>query len=357
MDAWALHVLPEYWNGTFFKRKSLKALGLKIQLEHPYGYSFPTSEPAHDKFVLIDVTGIHEITLSFCRCDSRVGHEHQLLRACWWPATAKDPQTCTTFTMIQLFQLLNFKDTADDEARGKGTCPTGIAGTAQGELVLNCCACPQPGINLPASWDTINWAEMPEDLRYKYFLFIAQDCNVQLINRNISSEAKDPILHDGMGHFVNYAKHSAWLCDHVSEEEISTCSGFQAMFLANRKRVKGLRTPRSIENIRERIERATLWSGGWSRSKGIKPCCGFKDTNTSKKLDEKFMRTYGLSHVLSPEMMYLWLETSGVTEMPDSQYFGPSWAASEHLAVKPKCNTPGASDRWSRMRFQIIIYM
>jgi hypothetical protein len=28
----------------------------------------------------------------------------------------------------------------------------------------------------------------------------------------------------------------------VTEEEISSCSGFQAMFLANRKRVKGLRT-------------------------------------------------------------------------------------------------------------------
>jgi hypothetical protein len=29
---------------------------------------------------------------------------------------------------------------------------------------------------------------------------------------------------------------------HVDEDEISTCSGFQAMFLANTKRVKGLQT-------------------------------------------------------------------------------------------------------------------
>ncbi|KAJ7437712.1 hypothetical protein FB451DRAFT_1193107 [Mycena latifolia] len=100
----------------------------------------------------------------------------------------------------------------------------------------------QPGINLPAGWDTINWGKMPEDLRYKYFLFLAQDCNFRLINCNISSEAKDPILNDGMGYFVNYSKYLAWLREHVSEEEISSCSGFQAMFLANHKRVKGLRT-------------------------------------------------------------------------------------------------------------------
>lgn len=141
---------------------------------------------------------------------------------------------------------------------GRGHSPTGVHGTAQGELVLKCRACPLPGINLPTGWDTINWAAMPEDLRcdqkyvtdrgltilfrYKYFLFLAQDCNFRLINRNVSSEARDPILHDGMGHFVNYAKYTVWLREHVSEAEISSCSGFQAMFLANRKRVKGLRT-------------------------------------------------------------------------------------------------------------------
>ncbi|KAJ7908415.1 hypothetical protein B0H13DRAFT_2331399 [Mycena leptocephala] len=34
----------------------------------------------------------------------------------------------------------------------------------------------------------------------------------------------------------------AYLRDHITEEEISSCSAFQAMFLANKKRVKGLRT-------------------------------------------------------------------------------------------------------------------
>jgi hypothetical protein len=78
--------------------------------------------------------------------------------------------------------------------------------------------------------------------RYKYFLFLAQDCNFRLINRNVSSAAKDPILGDGFGYFVNNGKYVEFLRGHVSEEEISSCSGFQAMFLANRKHVKGLRT-------------------------------------------------------------------------------------------------------------------
>ncbi|KAJ6602998.1 hypothetical protein B0H10DRAFT_1750148, partial [Mycena sp. CBHHK59/15] len=60
--------------------------------------------------------------------------------------------------------------------------------------------------------------------------------------RNISSAAKDPILGDGFGYFVNQEKYTEYLRNHISEEEISNCSGFQAMFLTNEKHVKGLRT-------------------------------------------------------------------------------------------------------------------
>ncbi|KAJ7780676.1 hypothetical protein DFH07DRAFT_765194 [Mycena maculata] len=56
-----------------------------------------------------------------------------------------------------------------------------------------------------------------------------------------SQEAKDPIVDDGLGHFVNNRLYTDYLRNHVSDEEISSCSGFQAMFLANTKRVKGLR--------------------------------------------------------------------------------------------------------------------
>ncbi|KAJ7234287.1 hypothetical protein C8J57DRAFT_1575463 [Mycena rebaudengoi] len=119
---------------------------------------------------------------------------------------------------------------------------SGIRGTAQGELALRCRACPQPGINMEPNWNLIDWSTLSEDLRYKYTLFLATDCNFRLVNRNVSTEAKDPIVDDGLGFFVNHGDYREFLRDYVSEEEISRCSGFQAMFLANMKRVKGLRT-------------------------------------------------------------------------------------------------------------------
>lgn len=48
---------------------------------------------------------------------------------------------------------------------GRGHDSSGVKGTGQGELALQCRACPQPGKNLPNGWDQINWDAMPEDLR------------------------------------------------------------------------------------------------------------------------------------------------------------------------------------------------
>ncbi|KAF7373979.1 CxC2 domain-containing protein [Mycena sanguinolenta] len=278
-------VLPthwiEEWNGAFFQRRSLKELGLVIQLGHPPGITCPNPLAANKAFVLIDLTGVHNVAVNFCRCDGAIEKRQQLMRVCWWPATVRDPQTCATFATVRLFQILNCqgKVSAHDFLRslelltnndglnplpdrrrafrhivrqwrmtlmmkraGRGHDPSGVKGTRQGELALQCRACPQDGKNLPEGWDRINWSEMPEDLSYKYFLFLVQDCNFRLINRNVSSAAKDPILGDGYGYFVNNARYTEFLRDYVSEEEISSCAGFQAMFLANKKRVKGLRT-------------------------------------------------------------------------------------------------------------------
>ncbi|KAJ7028998.1 hypothetical protein C8F04DRAFT_963379 [Mycena alexandri] len=269
------------WNGRFFERRALVDLGLVVQLGHPPGSACRAPLQASKDFVVIDVTGVHKVAVNYCLCDSKLEKRQQLMRVCWWPATARDPQTCATFGVVRLFQMLNClgKVSAHDFLRslellsnkdglsrppqrrrgfrhivrqyrttlmlkraGRGHAVSGIVGTAQGELALRCRACPQPGRNLPEGWNNINWICLTADDRYKYFHFLAQDCNFRLINRNVSSEAKDPIMGDGWGYFVNHAEYTKYLRQHVSEEEILTCSGFQAMFLANRKRVKGLRT-------------------------------------------------------------------------------------------------------------------
>ncbi|KAJ7698905.1 hypothetical protein B0H17DRAFT_1158229 [Mycena rosella] len=208
-------VLPthwiEEWQGESFECRSLQKLGYVIQLGHPPGYNFPTASNAHKDFCVIDLTGIHTVNVRFCECDARIKHRQQLMRVQWWLASVKKPQTCATFAVIRLFQIMNClgKIAAHDFMRSL-------------ELLTN-----NNGLTPP---------------RYKGFLFLAQDCNFRLINRDISTAAKDPIISDGLGYFVNNEKYAKYLRAHVSEEEISSCSEFQTMFLANRKRVKGLRT-------------------------------------------------------------------------------------------------------------------
>ncbi|KAJ7884013.1 hypothetical protein B0H13DRAFT_1628846 [Mycena leptocephala] len=275
-------VLPTHWiqewNGDFFERVGLSKLGLVVQLGHTPGSACMAMRRGKQQFTLIDVNGIHNVAIQFCECDSRIKHRQQLMRVCWWPAKARDPSTCATFGVLRLFQNLNclgkissfhFLRSLELLSNADGLNPlpnqqrafihivrqhrmmgmmkrahsnSGVGGTAQGELALACRACPQPGKNLPDGWDKIDWKKMPEDLSYKYFLFLAQDCNFRLINRNVSSEARDPIINDGLGYFCNKEAYKTFLRNHTDEEEISSCSGFQAMFLANAKRVKGLRT-------------------------------------------------------------------------------------------------------------------
>ncbi|KAJ7511017.1 hypothetical protein B0H11DRAFT_1701219 [Mycena galericulata] len=271
----------ERWNGHHFvkKRTWLRDLGLRIQLGHPPGVICPFRQAAPRDFVLYDVTGVHEINVDFCGCEPFVEHRVQFLRVCWWPATVLAPNTCATFAVLRLFQIINClgKLSAYDFLRGLEMCTNhdgldkppdrrkpfmhivrqwrevkrmkrakrghdggGVRATQQGELAILCRACPQPGWNLPADWEKID-----PFYRFIYFLFLAQDANFRLSNRTVSSEVADPILGDGMGYFCKREGedgYKAHIAKHVDEQEISNCSGFQAMFLANTKRVKGLRT-------------------------------------------------------------------------------------------------------------------
>ncbi|KAJ7614714.1 hypothetical protein DFH06DRAFT_1013840 [Mycena polygramma] len=272
----------EEWNGSFFEQRTLGELKFeaRVQLGHVQGTYCPKATKAHKDFVIVDTLGIRTVKLNFCGCDLNVTHRQQLMRACLWPATSLDPQTCATFNAIRLFEVQNLlgKISAYDFVRSlellsnsdglkptpdrcrafrlivrqyrvtqmmkraaRGHDDTGIAGTGQGECALPCRACPQPGMNMPEGWEDIAWEEMDEDTSYKNFLILAGDANFKLINRNVSTEERDPVLDDGAGYFSNRKEYSEHIRKHVDEEEISSCSGFQAMFLANAKRVKGLR--------------------------------------------------------------------------------------------------------------------
>ncbi|KAJ7023225.1 hypothetical protein C8F04DRAFT_970391 [Mycena alexandri] len=273
----------EKWNGEFFRAlpQNKLAVEARLQLGHVPGSYCPKATAAHKDFVVIDTHGIRTVKLNFCGCDSTITHRQQLMRACLWPVTSLDPQTCATFNAIRLFEVQNClgKISAYDFVRslellsnddglaapadrrrafraivrqyrmmtmlkrgGRGHADSGVGGTGQGELALDCRMCPQPEKNLPEGWSEIDWDRMDEDQRYKYYLLLAEDANFKLINRNVSSEERDPVVDDGAGYFCNRADYAAHIRKHVDEEEMSSCSGFQAMFLANAKKVKGLRS-------------------------------------------------------------------------------------------------------------------
>ncbi|KAH9895248.1 hypothetical protein C8Q73DRAFT_619173, partial [Cubamyces lactineus] len=145
-----------------FVRRSLCDLGLVIQLGH--------------------------------REDRNITDQYvQLLREGWFPATTSRPATVFTFDLLATFQELNFqaKTNLHDYLKtlerltdnsgtkvpppryrqfshcmrlhryitmlkrsGRGHDPSGIDTTGNGDLAVECPACPHPGKNLPSDWKT-----------------------------------------------------------------------------------------------------------------------------------------------------------------------------------------------------------
>lgn len=67
---------------------------------------------ADDDFVVLDLTGIHEVGVNFCHCTKADDPTKQLLRAKWFPATVKEPKTAATFACLEFFHLLTFESKA-----------------------------------------------------------------------------------------------------------------------------------------------------------------------------------------------------------------------------------------------------
>jgi len=105
--------LRQEWNGSFFKATTLKALGLQIQLGHRLGHRCTNPHKAwNDAFVVLDITGIHEVGLDFCNCETAQPHFIQLLWFHWFPGSTKNPCTAATFRLLKHFQLLSFESKA-----------------------------------------------------------------------------------------------------------------------------------------------------------------------------------------------------------------------------------------------------
>jgi hypothetical protein len=107
-----LIVRKQFWNGVWFENKTLKDLGLCIQLGHWDGSDrrCPAQEAVrNDGFTIIADDGVHNVGLDFCGCGRSGLKQVQLLRAQLFPATCGNPRTAATFSLLRRFQLLSFE--------------------------------------------------------------------------------------------------------------------------------------------------------------------------------------------------------------------------------------------------------
>ncbi|KAF8202794.1 hypothetical protein K438DRAFT_1581032, partial [Mycena galopus ATCC 62051] len=102
----------EHWTGSLFERRSLKQMGLRIQLGHWNASDAvcPLPQPASgDDFVIVNNEGVHPVHLDYCNCGQGGHPTIQLLRARLWSATTTNPRTAATFSVLRRYHLLSFE--------------------------------------------------------------------------------------------------------------------------------------------------------------------------------------------------------------------------------------------------------
>ncbi|KAJ7899122.1 hypothetical protein B0H14DRAFT_3124170 [Mycena olivaceomarginata] len=247
-----LHKIQK-WKGSSFKRKTLKALGLRIQLGHWNTADAVCSvpEPApNDDFVIVDNTGVHPVHLDYCGCGQGGLHTVQLLRAQLWAATTTRPRTAATFSVLRRYHLLSFeskcaalefyqslaretdnlhykkdKDRYREFVRmtrqwrdiqilkrgGRGHELNGIANTKPGNV--HCCA-----------RHVLSRKETCRRDGRKRRKQSTLDANFRLKRKDVSTEEKDPGLGNGRAFFCEVTKYMAHVKKHWNlKQERSHC--------------------------------------------------------------------------------------------------------------------------------------
>ena len=61
------------------------------------------------KFMVVDLSSVHTIHVTFCGCRDSPEHHIQLLCQGWFPALTISPKTAFTFDVLNTFHLLNLQ--------------------------------------------------------------------------------------------------------------------------------------------------------------------------------------------------------------------------------------------------------
>ncbi|KAJ7303440.1 hypothetical protein DFH08DRAFT_722192 [Mycena albidolilacea] len=132
-----LHHIEE-WTGDYFERRTLKSLGVCLQLGHPPGVRCTNPERAWgNTFVIIDSHTIYEVALDFCGCGSAKPKPIQLLRMHFYPATGTNPRSAATFWALHRFAHMTleskcsayeFYNSVSRETNNTGLDPSCVSG-------------------------------------------------------------------------------------------------------------------------------------------------------------------------------------------------------------------------------------
>ncbi|KAK0472143.1 hypothetical protein IW261DRAFT_1424536 [Armillaria novae-zelandiae] len=211
LPACPTHII-QCWNGNYFDKVPLCELGLRYQVGHLTGEVCPHPWPAWgNHFTIINMNGIHDVTLDFCSCMQRHPFAMQLQGSWLFPATDTEPCTAITTVALEQFQMLTFMgkisayeyyhllDNFDAficvvqewsfvrQLKRAGVGNDGVWRAAKpGSCAVECLACPCPGVNMPACVDP----DSPN--AWESTLYIGIDANFYLERFNVSSEEKDP---------------------------------------------------------------------------------------------------------------------------------------------------------------------
>ncbi|KAJ7798410.1 hypothetical protein B0H14DRAFT_3092931 [Mycena olivaceomarginata] len=128
-----LHVIFE-WMGLFFIKTSLQKLGLRIQFGHPPHERCSRTVAGHEDFVVLHDNGIHIVNAKTTAYDF-----YAMLERLANNTGIKPPDRYQVFMQMawEYRHLLMLK------RAGWGHNPSGVWGTAAGELAVECPVCPK----------------------------------------------------------------------------------------------------------------------------------------------------------------------------------------------------------------------
>ncbi|KIK39713.1 hypothetical protein CY34DRAFT_14196 [Suillus luteus UH-Slu-Lm8-n1] len=210
----------EKWNGECFKNITLKNLGLHVQLGHKaYTLWLWTFVGAIERNLTLNNSYVSQFhVLSF---ESKVlAYEfyHSLVHMTDNTGLLKHRDRYEAFMCM----AREFRHVKMLKRAGRSHDPSGIIATQQGECVVLCPACPQPGKNLPDDWELAPKGKGSD-------------------RQIVSKDTVDPSLSRGWGNFVNETEYKAHLTNQGMEaQEKSMCTSHNAVNMADSKSSKGL---------------------------------------------------------------------------------------------------------------------